>query len=339
MANKTVTVKTSGGTYTTLQAAIAGEVTANADLTAAGLDGILTIECYAMEDTTAVTVAGFTMDATHYLHITVPVADRHEGIWSTSKYRLVGATIPMLYIRDPFVRVEGLQIDNTATSGTNPACVWVDMDDTENPTDIRFDSCILRKSGHRTSASWEACIFLPADTGVTNGVVRLFNCVLYDAINGHANTAAIYSLEGDNTVTAYNCTFHNCDNGIYRNTGAVSAINCLFDNCVADTLGTVTETYCATTNDNTKGIDAAGAGNRFSQTFTYEAGTDYFQLASTDAGARDYGTSDPGSGLYSDDIVGTTRSDWDIGAFEYVAAATSILPLVGREMQNIVDIR
>ena len=44
MANKTVTVKSSGGDYTSLNAALAGEST---NLVST-LDGILTIECYAM---------------------------------------------------------------------------------------------------------------------------------------------------------------------------------------------------------------------------------------------------------------------------------------------------
>jgi hypothetical protein len=39
----------------------------------------------------------------------------------------------------------------------------------------------------------------------------------------------------------------------------------------------------------------------------------------------DTGTDTSGEGAplnFTDDIVGTTRSDWDVGAFEYVAAAT-----------------
>jgi hypothetical protein len=63
---------------------------------------------------------------------------------------------------------------------------------------------------------------------------------------------------------------------------------------------------------------AGGTGNRFSQTFTF-AGAGNYHLASTDAGARGYGVSNPGSGLYSDDIDGQTRSaPWDIGADQYV---------------------
>lgn len=47
-----------------------------------------------------------------------------------------------------------------------------------------------------------------------------------------------------------------------------------------------------------------------------------FALASDDAGAKDYGETDPGSGLFDDDINGDVRSaPWDIGAHEFQAAA------------------
>jgi hypothetical protein len=58
MANKTVTVGP-GKTYATLQAAITGEVSANANLVTMG--GILNIVLYAFKDTTAVNVTGFTV--------------------------------------------------------------------------------------------------------------------------------------------------------------------------------------------------------------------------------------------------------------------------------------
>jgi hypothetical protein len=64
MANKTVTVKTSGGDYTSLNAALAGEAI---DLVAN--TRILTIECYAFTDTTAVTISGYTSDESYYVNM------------------------------------------------------------------------------------------------------------------------------------------------------------------------------------------------------------------------------------------------------------------------------
>jgi hypothetical protein len=44
MADKTVTVRPTSGDYSSLQAAITGEVSANANLTVSGMDGIFTIQ-------------------------------------------------------------------------------------------------------------------------------------------------------------------------------------------------------------------------------------------------------------------------------------------------------
>jgi len=61
----------------------------------------------------------------------------------------------------------------------------------------------------------------------------------------------------------------------------------------------------------------ASAHDRVSQTFSFVSSTDH-ALTGADTGAKGYGASDPGSGLFSDDINGTTRTgSWDIGAFEY----------------------
>ncbi|MDV7392544.1 hypothetical protein RZS08_14355, partial [Arthrospira platensis SPKY1] len=94
MANATVTVKSSGGDYTSLNAALAGEV---ADLTSnchgTGGPGILTIECWNFEDTTAAsTGTGYTTSADYYINIIGRADDKtssNTGKWSTDRYRLI----------------------------------------------------------------------------------------------------------------------------------------------------------------------------------------------------------------------------------------------------------
>jgi len=52
-----------------------------------------------------------------------------------------------------------------------------------------------------------------------------------------------------------------------------------------------------------------------------DPGTDFSLVVGSNSIGN--GTDNPGSGLYSDDIIGTARtSTWDIGAFEYLAPAT-----------------
>jgi hypothetical protein len=74
-------------------------------------------------------------------------------------------------------------------------------------------------------------------------------------------------------------------------------------------------------------VDATAPGtlSHGAQTVTLvdEAGDD-FHLAGTDLGAIRRGKADPGSGLFSDDIDGTTRTGtgrtaWDVGASQYTA--------------------
>jgi len=102
----TVTVKSSGGDYASLNAAIGGE---GRDLPAA--DEICDIACYSFTDTTTLIVSGFTTDSTRYIRVYTPSSERHAGVWSSSKYNLsVDATNPPIEINEDYVRLEGLQI-------------------------------------------------------------------------------------------------------------------------------------------------------------------------------------------------------------------------------------
>src|SRR5438105_2119999 len=81
-----VTVRSSGGNYTSLAAAITGE---RKNLVA--LDEQLTIQCYssAAPDTAQVQIFdtdGWVTDSTHYIDIVVPPSERHTGKFDPTKY-------------------------------------------------------------------------------------------------------------------------------------------------------------------------------------------------------------------------------------------------------------
>ena len=91
----TVTVKSAGGTYLTLDAAFAGEA---ADITAAtGSDEIIRIDCYPFEDTKDCIIddTAWVTSPTNYVELRfvdgagVPL---YVGAWSTSAYRLVATS-------------------------------------------------------------------------------------------------------------------------------------------------------------------------------------------------------------------------------------------------------
>ncbi len=319
---RTVTVRPSGGDYTSLSAAESGE---QADLVS--LDRQLDIECYAMEDTTAVNMDGWTTDATRYIRIYTPASERHDGKWNTSKYRLsvTSGTIHAIQISSgaDHVRIDGLQIMIRATTGLQDA-IWMPSVNTNNLR--RITNCIIKSDdANNTSQA------MGVRTYGASSITEVWNCIFYDFADGVLGDAAI-NFRYANTSYIYNCTFVNNYVGISIHTssgGTVYAKNCLFSANSSDTYGAV-QANCDynATNNSSLGY-TSNTHDRTSQTFTFvDAANDDFHLAPTDAGARNYGVSDPGSGLFSTDIDGQTRSGtWDIGADEYVASGGSTYAL------------
>ena len=106
-----------------------------------------------------------------------------------------------------------------------------------------------------------------------------------------------------------------------RANGNFYAYNCIVFNNSDDFKGTITIDHCASDDlDGTNPVDispGATEADDWEACFTDYANGD-FSLKS-DSVCVGAGVDDPGSGLYSDDILGNTRtSPWDIGAFEYV---------------------
>ena len=284
-------------------------------------DEDVTIHCKgAAADTTAVTISLTHMDGTHTLTIQTDAADRFPGKWSTDHYRLVSSSAYVITINYGFLNIDGLQIDGTYEAGAIPHVIHIDLDPSFNPALVQISNFMLKKSAHRSDAGEEIGIIWIADGSVTNGVLNIWNGVIYDLTNGHANTSGIWNAEGDVTANIYNMTFHNNQRAVVRGGGTVNIVNGLFDNNAADAAGTVSDTYCITTNDNTKGLNGAGAGNQFEKTFVFEDDdNEDFHLDATDTDAIDQGITNPGSGLFLDDVDGTARAGyapWDVGADE-----------------------
>lgn len=106
---RVVTVKSSGGNYTTLAAAIAGEAK-----NLVSLDRQLTIECYssAAPDRSQVSISsGWVTDSTRYLRIVVPPSERHSGKFDATKYhRIMNNYQQGIVISGvPYTRIEGVQ--------------------------------------------------------------------------------------------------------------------------------------------------------------------------------------------------------------------------------------
>jgi hypothetical protein len=110
--------------------------------------------------------------------------------------------------------------------------------------------------------------------------------------------------------------------------GTFTPINCIATDCTDGFSGTLTnEDY----NISDVASDLAGAHSQNGVEPTYlDKDNDNFLLSPTDTIAINMGTNDPGSGLYSTDVLGITRvSPWDIGFSEVPVSTRSCGFLVG----------
>lgn len=306
-----VTVKSSGGDYTSLSAAEAGE---QADLVTADVQ--MDIECYSFADTTAVTFDGWTTDATRYIRVYTPTAERHAGVWNTSKYRLsINAEFSRpLIVSEDFVRVEGLQIEQTHANGVSPIRVVGTADAASS--DVRFDATIVRSASARTNVDTGSNIAL------ASGKTTIRNSVIYDA-----GASCIYSsfvtnsptVDLDNVTLAAGTTY-----GLNHTNGTATLRNVYSGgNGTDDFNGTITRTTCmhssATSFTGSTGSTAYDTNNFTNVT----SGSEDLHLP-TGSALLDAGTDL--SGDFTTDIDGDTRTRWSVGADDGPAAGGGATP-------------
>lgn len=297
MALRTVTVKSAGGDYSDLNAAASGE---EADLVA--LDRQLVIECYNFEDTGGrgyFNDANWTVDVTHYVTVTVPVGQRHDGKWSTSGYRLkiTGGWASGINTELDYTRLEWLQVeDNMTVAGgsgfsiTGENCV--------------VDGCITKFTGVATTP--RGFSVGPAANGTW-----LRNCLAHDYRNGSGGRGFSLSTDTSGELELDNCGAHNCYQGFVETWFPPILKNCWAQDCDDGFNGT----WHADSDYNLSDLaaDAPGTNSKNSTEIEFvDKADDDFHLADTDLGALNSGVDL--SGTFTDDIDGDVRSgSWDIG--------------------------
>ena len=308
MADKTVTVMPSGGTYATLAAAIAGELSANANLVS--MAGILHIKIdgtWSSADSTSVNLTGFTVNSSYYVDIYTTVTSRHLGVWSSSYYQLAGTYDwnTKFIINNAYSRVTGLQIQNTSTSGGS----GVEID--AGP--CQFIASIIR-----------GC----QQYGVIgkDGNNIMANCV----VSGNLSGGLQIGQNGTQTWSVYNCAFvNNGGYGIYVDEyRTILAKNCYAGgNATAgyghSTNGTLTPTTCYSDDGSLSTTVAAwstSSGGKFTNV-TSGSENIHIKSGSTLIAA---GTDLHADGTYpfAVDIDGQARPNgsWDVGPDQYIAA-------------------
>jgi hypothetical protein len=317
MANKTVTVRPSGGTYTTLAAAITGEVTANANLVT--MAGILTIQIEGDwsggADSSTVNITGFTTSALYYVNITTDEDNKAGTAWDTGKYRLYSsASGYKIEVNQAYTRISNIQ------AGGN----------------VNYDKEII---ANRHSTTIIDSIYVNKDGAQTTGAG------LWNYASGITVINSIFSFSGTGSNSSagsssstdyyYNCTFQK--NYIKLGSGTTSYLKNCFAQTYTTYAGTIDLTTCASS-------DTTGSSGL--QSIAYS--TDNF--TSVTAGSEDLSLVsgsdliDVGTDLSADatypfdwDITGATRTGtWDVGAYEYVSAGGIKIPVV---MHHLAIIR
>ena len=315
----TKTIKASGGDYTTLAAwedAIDGNLTGT---------GVAEAICYALDDTTAVNIFGWTTTSSDYIYIHTDATARHAGVWNGDKYNLVVAASSGLAIIEEFVQLDGLQIQCVTPSANsqNPLVVSNNVADTAV---IHISNCIIRGDSDATYTVYG--IYLQDAVATT----YIWNCLVY-GIAAASNRIGIW-VSGTSYV--YSTTVIGGASGIYC-TGTATLKNCYAGGTSFEDIryvsGTLAKTNCASEDGS---ADDTGANETQSNCITgvaldtdtfvnVSAGTEDFHLAADGlsplqaAGVNTSGDSDPLN--FTTDIDGDTISNWSIGADDGVVAS------------------
>jgi hypothetical protein len=269
-------------------------------------------------DTSAVVVDGWPyLNSTHWLTITAIGAYRHSGVYDTNLWRLETSGTA-LTIQEDWVRVDGLQWYPTIT--TAASVIFLTGQSSSNH--IEISNNIIRADISTGSGQGTGIFIYETTAAWTNAYI--YNNIIYDIFNAdYPNSTGQYGIYNQyGTAWLYNNTVYKAAvcylNGSYTAYAVNNLADCYDQNqsYYTDFSGTFTSSDYNASTDTT----APGGNSQTEIDPTYEAeGADDFHLASGDTACKDNGTSDPGSGLFSDDIDGDTRSgSWDIGADEYV---------------------
>ena len=311
-----------GRVYSTLSGWEAGE---QADLTAGG-GTVKQASCYGDgADTTAFTVTGWTTSASTFIRIFAPTStdevgttQAHSGIWDASKFNMAVTNSNMINIDESFVRIEYLQFNHITNDATNYyEAILVDN------TALGDSAINISKSIFWASYSGSGGGHAFIRTSDSDAIVNYFNNIAY------GNTQAgetHWALDNASAVlNIYNSTFFNNDIAIYQRSGTVTVVNSAVVNNSDDFLNSPDSiTYTASDDgdcDDATCIDASPGspeGVEHDKMFVSTTTPD-FHIKDPDSVLYNAGTADPGSGLFNDDIDGETRTNWDIGADEYIS--------------------
>ena len=235
--------------------------------------------------------------------ITVENEVSPNGVWNDNLYRNRGVgnyPVGRITIDDQWTIMSEVQIH--CTDNGDDA---IHFEGSSGTFTVWIDRCIIRGEGPGSSSS-NAIGGIAAHAG-SNLTVYVTNCVAYGWVSSDTNKGGIYCSSG--TMYAYNNTVYDCSIGLQDAGGTYYAKNNLISNCIAATQG-MTAANCGYNSTDLSSLGyTAQPGDRVSQSFSMvDEDNNDFRLLDDDTGAMGFGQEDPGSGLFLNDAIGTTRS-------------------------------
>lgn len=317
MADTIKTVKPSGGDYSTLEAWEAGQQ----KTISSGNREIA--ECDAMvEDVgaTYLTITGWGTAADASILIRAAAGNGHGGDY-TQGYRYHSqANVQGFYVNQSYVRLEGLVFRNDAT-GNHGGYAGVAF--TSNGVIVETDGC-----------------YFVTDTGTSildSGSSNTKKHSNFIALARNLNAYSLGNLFACNSGFGTNYLY----NGVIIGAGATGGISVYYQTVNAKNVyihsgtaynnisgGTINCTTCAHSSSETKTGSTASTAYNTSNLTNITDGSYNFAPPSGSA-LIDAGTDLSGDANYpfSTDILGATRSGtWEIGPFNYAAAAATLAP-------------
>jgi hypothetical protein len=329
--------------YTSLNSAVTGASTllGSSDLTTA--DVVLNIPCYydSAADTTAVTVSGYTTDATRYIKIYTPSnttteannSQRHSGKWDATKYQLAVSGNSALYTSVSYTYIQGLQVAlDISVSSTNIAGIF------SVSTYVKITGNIVKANNTGVPSYYKQGIRVTTvgtGVGVWNNIIYGFQysgLTYYGGIS--ANSAGAY---------VYNNTVYNNGGGIYIAANTFAKNNISYNNSLDYYVGA--GAFDASSTGNLSKDASAPALNTYyrNKTLTFVStisGGEDFHLVPADTDAINKGADLSGDANlpFTTDIDGAPRNAsinaWDIGADE---AATQIFRSVAPSATAVLE--
>ena len=283
----------SGFDYTSLNGAESSE---QGDISlSSGTDEYVVIECHATSgtnDSTPTNFNGWTTESANYIEVD---GERLSGAsWDSSKWRMDVTDADPLIISEDYVRLNAIQLSKTySTDDTVSPCLGITNQNASNA--LTISNSIIRSIPGATVK------YLGVDVGA-NANLTIWNTIIYD----HRRRGVEF---GGASLTLYNCTIEGADtvDGVFASSGDLIIKNCAIWNNSDDiddaAASSSTIDTCAT--EDGDGSNPITPSN-WSDVFENWTSNDY-RLKSTDTDLKDQGLTNPGSGLFSDDIVGTSR--------------------------------